>query len=131
MKELKLQMVHKTRTPADFFIFISWWKNMTLCFKIQQRSDIYKAENCTQPTDISTSSDQTALFSSHQEAAGTLTTGWKQIFNRAQIWARFLKMFVAKGGGGLLYLSVSKQVHFLYLALGEGSREGRGGSDVF
>lgn len=74
---------------------------MTLYIKIQQGSDIYKAENCTQPTDINTSSDQAALSSSHQEAAGILTTGREQIFNHAQIWARFLKMFVAKGGASL------------------------------
>lgn len=53
------------------------------------------------PADINTFlRPKTAPSSPQQEAAGTL----KQICNHASIWARFLKMFVARGGSFFISL---------------------------
>lgn len=62
-------MVKKKKNSGRVFVFQK--KKMSLYVQIQLRSDIYKAENCTQPTDINTDSDQTVLSSSHQEALST------------------------------------------------------------
>lgn len=113
-------------------IMSSWkiWKK-----KISRGAAVWGRElHKHSPTNVNTSSHQTALPASHQEAARTLTTGWKQIFNPAQIWARFTKMFLAKEGESLSLCKeeplVYSLLYFLYLALREGSREGRGGCMV-
>lgn len=75
------------------FFYVLRWKFIT-------SSDISEAkeELHTQPPDSNTSSDQTALSSSLEEPAGELTSGWKQILNHTQIWDRFQRMLVARGG---------------------------------
>lgn len=52
----------------DFHLHQIMWNG-----KIQHRSNMNTTAKSTQPTDINTLSDQTALSSSHQDTAGILT----------------------------------------------------------